>query len=132
MGKYADMIAEAQQQMATINTDAETVLRKEWGDGFDTQMTLAQKAFHAVASEEDKANAGKLAKDPVIIRMLAKLGANLKEDPGLPPEISGMQPEDLDALMKSPAYWDAKHPDHMKVKNQVTRYFEVTSRKKAA
>jgi hypothetical protein len=33
--------------------------------------------------------------------------------------------EDLAALMKAPAYWDAKNPDHARVKAKVQAHFNA-------
>lgn len=129
MDEYANLIKDGMalqaQQQGAAKPDIEAQLRQEWGAEFDTQFANAQKAFHAVADEQDKGNIKALSQSVPVMRMLAKLGANLNEDPGLPGEISGMSAVDVESLQKSEAYWNPRHPDHSKVKQQVTQYFQA-------
>lgn len=128
MDVYSSLIKEGmelqQGQQKSAVTDAETKLKQEWGNGFDTELANAQRAFHAVADDRDRASVNELSQSLPVMRLLAKLGANLREDTGLPPEISGMSAVDVESLQKSEAYWNPKHPDHSKVKQQITQYYQ--------
>lgn len=132
MEQYSGLIAEAQQMAQAQKVNASEVLKKEWGDNFDTNLAAAQKAFHAVATQADIDAIEVIGNSVPVLRMLAKLGANLKEDPGLPTDVVGMGEEDIQAIQKSDAYWNPKHPDHTKAVRQVTQWHQIKARKPAA
>lgn len=132
MNEYKALIArgmEMQGQMAEQKAQqAEEALKQAWGQDFNRELARAQKAFQAVADDNDKAAMAELASSPAVMKMLAKLGRNLEEDSPVQSGTS-LPSEDLNALMKSEAYWNAKHPDHDRVKQRVQQHFIAKNRK---
>lgn len=94
---------------------AEAELRKDWATDDQLQRGLEQ-AYRASAayagSEEVRARLEqKFGNDPDFIRLMARIGNELQEDRP-PAGITQAESDTLESLMKSPAYFDAKHPDH--------------------
>ena len=132
MQEYKDIIARGMQaqgdQLQAKTQAAEAALREAWGANFDIELSRAKKAFAAVADDSDKAASAELAANPAVVKMLAKLGRNLEEDS--PAQMGSSLPsEDLSAMMKSEAYWNAKHPEHDRVKQRVSQHFASKFRK---
>lgn len=102
-------------------------LAKTWGpaDGaqFKTNLGLAFKAFNAFADEGDKAAMDQIGNNPATLRLLAKIGRELREDTSTAGEI--LSPESVETLMKDPAYMNPQHPRHAEVKTKVARHFEA-------
>lgn len=90
-----------------------TQLKEAWGDAFQQNLTHAKAAVSVYGSPEERQAllSPKYANDPVLLRFLAKVGADLSEDK-LPQDFSGGAGDDIDSLRKSPAYLDKRHPDH--------------------
>ncbi len=105
-------------------------LKKDWAEGYDENMGFAQKALDALVDEGDRAVLLKAGNNPALIRLLARLGKDLKED--TPPAGEYVSSgDDIESLQKSKAYWDPKDPEHGKVKTKVTAYYEQKQRKSA-
>lgn len=65
--------------------DADTAsqeLRNEWKNDadFKTNISAAYRAFNAYASEADKAKMNEIGNNPIVIRLLANIGREMKED----------------------------------------------------
>lgn len=133
MTKYADILgAQVEAKTATME---QTVagLKTAWGEQFDENMTLARKAFAAIADEADRAELQKQGNNPAFLRMLAKIGANLKEDtPPIGNPLPSGSEDEIQALMRSEAYWNAKNPDHLTVKAKVEAYHKAKFQKRAS
>lgn len=132
MQEYKDLISKGLEGKANEQQErlkrAEEVLREKWGVNFDTEMARAKRAFAATASDSEKAASSEIAGFPAVVELLAKLGRNLEEDS--PAQAGSSLPsEDLSAMMKSEAYWNAKHPDHDRIKQRVNQHFMAKSRK---
>jgi hypothetical protein len=132
MDEYKTLISRGMEMQAQAgeqkSKQAEEVLKQAWGADFDKELVRAQKAFQAVADDSDRAAMADLASSPAVMKLLAKLGRNLEEDSPVHTG-SSLPSEDLNALMKSQAYWDGKHPDHDKVKARVKQHFDAKHRK---
>lgn len=102
-------------------------LAKSWGQPetpqFKANLALAHKGFMAFADDADKAEMDKIGNHPVILRVLAKVGRELREDTSTGGEI--LAAENVETLMKDPAYFNASHPRHAEVKGKVMRHFEA-------
>jgi hypothetical protein len=116
---------------------AET-LEGVWGKrdepGFKGNLALAHKAFMAFADDADRAELDKIGNHPVILKILAKVGRELREDQVQTGQI--LSSESLEQLMKDPAYFDVKHPRHAEVVGKAQRHFQAQAdaeqRKQAA
>lgn len=94
---------------------AEAELRKDWATDDQLQRGLAQ-AYRATAAYAggDEALQKLMAKyenDPDFIRLMSRIGNEMQEDRP-PAGITQAESDTLESLMKSPAYFDAKHPEH--------------------
>lgn len=120
MDKYSEVLGSFTDQRDKATSD----LKTQWGEGYDANIALAQKAYLKLVPEADRGLFQKAGNNPAVIRLLAVLGKDLTEDKIKAGEPSTGNAESIEALMKSPAYWDPKNPDHTRVKNQVKMYFE--------
>lgn len=110
---------------ADINA-CKTALMENWktpGE-METGIKNAVKAFNHFASEQDKALMDTIGNNPLIVRVLASVGATMREDS----PVRSFQPteskETIKSLMMSEAYQDTKHPDHEKVNRQVRQFYQ--------
>jgi hypothetical protein len=111
--------------------DCVTELRKAWGTDQDFQRhtSAAFRAVRAYGGDDAEAllDPKTYGNDPRLIRVLARIGAELKEDTSAPADAQGAGAStaaDLSALMKHPAYFDASHAEHDRVKLQVRQMHE--------
>lgn len=99
-------------------------LKQNWKTDAEYTANLqnAFRAFQAFASPEDVAKLDDIGNNPIVIRLLAKVGAEIQEDKpfGGGDVVSG---DDVQSLMKSEAYRNEKHPDHASVSAKVQRYY---------
>lgn len=104
-----------------MKTDHEA-LKKEWGEGYDKQIALANMAVKEVGGEEAQKylNSSKLANDVQLVKLLAKMGARLGEDKlrgdgggkfGSTPSEIQAEIDKVRADLKH-AYYDRSHPGH--------------------
>ncbi|EMC2288527.1 hypothetical protein VB661_002170 [Salmonella enterica] len=117
------------QQIATgsAELDAEsatTALREVWKTDadFNKNLGLAYRAFTQLAEQGDDINA--IGNNPMVIRMLAKVGAEMQEDAPAGGEVNLAEQQTIRDLMKSPAYMDPKHADHERVSAQVKAFYQ--------
>lgn len=89
----------------------------------DAGIKNARKAFNHFATDEDKPLIDTIGNNPLIVRVLANVGAMMREDSPARNAQPTESRETITALMKSPAYMDPKHPDHEKVSNQISQYY---------
>lgn len=122
VSELAGFVKRGKEVQESGKKSVEDTLKEQWGVKYDENIQNAQKAFARFADDEDKANSGDIASNPKVMKLLAKLGAGLREDSPVN-NAAQMPKEDLQSLMKSEAYWDPKHPEHAKVKKAVTDHF---------
>lgn len=98
-----------------------------WGDTAEAQFSQAKRAAVGIAESmgltyKDINDA--IGNNPMAIRILAAVGKEMSEDK-TPGSANGAIPAgfDISAALASPAYMDAKHPDHKKVSAQVSAYY---------
>lgn len=107
--------------------DVATELRTLWGDAAESNITAIKAGFQALADAEDIAGKDQIGKDlkttyKAYLKMLAKVGADYIEDKAPQGQAFGSEGE-IEALQKSEAYWDPKHPQHNIVKQKVSAYY---------
>jgi hypothetical protein len=124
MDELGQFLASSEETVKQNRTDAEGKLRQEWGEHYDTQLATATKVFELLADDRDRAEVAQFGNNPAVLRFLAKVGANLKED--MIPSGSPISGADLESLMKSEAYWNPKHPDHRATNEKVKAHYERT------
>lgn len=101
--------------------EAEASLKTEWPDPlkFNENLGYAHKVFSTFA---DPGKAEELmtryGNDATLIKMFSKVGQELREDRQPNPD-GGPTDQDIDTLMRHPAYFDVKHPEHNVIKRAV-------------
>ena len=138
MEKYAAMIPGIAEQAVNYGRGkAEAALKDYYGTPEKTteNVRLAFKAFNAYADESDAKEINRIGNMPAVIKILAKVGREMQEDPGVAGG-SILAAESIEELMaKDSPYWDKKHPKHEQVKAKVTRHYqaqESAKKRKAA
>lgn len=130
MSKYFDMapkLVEGGMQYDANTAAAE--LGKVWNNEADMKRGV-RNAFVGASAAANKAgmdiNAimnGSLGNNPDFVRLMAALGPEFQEDPG----VGGMQmvtQEDINSLLSSDAYKNPQHADHAKTSAKVRAYYE--------
>lgn len=99
---------------------------------FNSNVERANNAIRGYGGDDAAGIFKDYGNDPRIVRMMAKIGAEMGEDraPNMAQPSTGAV--DIQALMRSEAYTNAKHADHARVSQQVRDYFQRNEGKKAA
>lgn len=112
-------------------------LKKEWGQAFDQNASIAQRAVNEFASDADRdflnnavIDGVKAGNHPVLARLFHNIGKQMMESGKL--EGKGAEgvltPKELEdqttKLMNHPAYTNRQHPEHKMVMRQVQELFE--------
>lgn len=110
-----------------IDTDtAVQTLQSEWGDQFESNIFNAVKAARACGITDEQINDPLIGNNVAFIKMAAYFGSQINEDKpvtnGTPVNV------DITSLMRSPAFFDPKHPEHKSVKAQIDSYYDSLRR----
>lgn len=107
-------------------SECQKALAETWKtpDELNKGIQNAQRAFNRFASEQDKGLIDTIGNNPIIVRLLANVGALMKEDAPARNVQPSESRETIKSIMQSPAYLDDKHPDHAKVMQQVSQYYQ--------
>lgn len=120
---FGDLLKEGAATQATQRQTATEALKQAWGKSYDANLSDALNAFNALADEDDRANIKQIGNNQAMLRILAKIGKELREDRHVSGEVV-VSDEDAEQLKKSEAYWNAKHPDHKAVVAKVTAHYD--------
>lgn len=103
----------------------EKTLRECWqtNDEYNANIANALKAFNRFADEQDRLHIDSLGNNPLAIRILAGIGAQMNEDSPARNAQSSESAESIQDLMRSEAYLDTNHKDHARVNARVQSYF---------
>lgn len=93
---------------------AEAALKEAWGAEYNQQLALARKAFSRYGSEADLQEIGN---NPVALRLLAKIGAELGEDKN--PAHGAAVNESLAQLRADPDYTNPHSPRYRILQDKV-------------
>lgn len=110
-------------------------LKEDWGEGFDKEMNLAQRAVKEFADEEtvNYLKDSGLAGNVKLIKLFNKIGKGLLEDK-FTEESHGTFGATKDEAQKkintimgdfSNPYYDSKHPNHNAVVEEVNKYYQI-------
>ncbi|HDY3604392.1 TPA: hypothetical protein RQ360_001143 [Klebsiella michiganensis] len=127
LGEYAQLAPELVNGAAALDSEAAaTQLRETWKTDaeFNKNIGLAFRAFNSLADDSDKGRMDEIGNNPMVIRMLAKIGAEMQEDAPAGGDVNLEEQQSIRDLMKSPAYMDPKHADHERVSAQVKAYYQ--------
>lgn len=100
-------------------------LKQEWktDDQFKSEVGKAFKAAQAYGDKDAQGIINDYGNDPRIIRMLARIGAEVGEDSSIGTADALPAGQTIEGLMVSEAYTNPKHPDHARVSAQVQGFF---------
>lgn len=127
ISEYAQIAPELVNGAAALDSEAATTqLRETWKTDaeFKKNIGLAFRAFNTLADDGDKGHMDEIGNNPIVIRMLAKIGAEMQEDSPAGADSNPGEQQTIRDLMKSPAYMDPKHADHERVSAQVKAYYQ--------
>ncbi|MGK0735950.1 hypothetical protein ACSFCT_04035 [Yokenella regensburgei] len=127
LGEYVKNAQQIATGSAELDAEAATTsLREVWKTDteFNQNLGLAYRAFNSLAEQGDDINV--IGNNPMVIRMLAKVGKEMQEDGPVGGDINLAEQQTIRELMKSPAYMDPKHADHDRVSAQVKAYYHKT------
>lgn len=127
LGEYAQLAPELVNGAAVLDSEAAaTQLRETWKTDaeFNKNIGLAFRAFNSLADDSDKGRMDEIGNNPMVIRMLAKIGAEMQEDAPAGGDVNLEEQQSIRDLMKSPAYMDPKHADHENVSARVRAYYQ--------
>lgn len=127
LGEYAQRAPELVGGAADLDSQsATTQLREVWKTDaeFKQNIGLAFRAFNSLADDADKGRIDEIGNNPMVIRMLAKVGAEMQEDAPAGGDVNLEEQQTIRDLMKSPAYMDPKHADHQRVSARVKAYYQ--------
>ncbi|MGG2141711.1 hypothetical protein [Symbiopectobacterium sp. RP] len=122
LGEYMQRVPELVGGAAQRDQEAaSTALREVWKTDaeFNKNIGLAYRAFNSLADEADKGRIDEIGNNPMVIRMLARIGGEMQEDSPAGSDINLEEQQTIRDLMKSDAYMDPKHADHEKVSARV-------------
>lgn len=110
-----------------IDTDTTVqTLQSEWGDQYESNIFNAVKAARACGITDEQINDPLIGNNVAFIKMAAYFGSQMTEDKpvsnGTPVNV------DINSLMRSPAFFDPKHPEHKSVKAQIDSYYDSLRR----
>jgi hypothetical protein len=127
MGEYFDALPAFMNDAAAVKLEqAKAELAQVWTDPeeLNRNMQHAERAVHAMPPDLQEDIKARFATDPVFWRFAAHFGKEVGEDRS---SINGggqAPAARAEALMRTEAYRNAKHPDHAKVSAQVREAFE--------
>ncbi len=130
MGKYFEMapaLAAGAQQFDANTATAE--LKKTWPTDADFTRNVKNAYVGANAAAQkaginiDEVMSGPLGNNPQFLRLMAALGPEFNEDPGVG-SMGATSQEDVNTLMASEAYTNPRHADHAKVSAKISDFFK--------
>lgn len=129
LGEYMQQAPALVNGAAALDADAaKAELQQTWKSDaeFNKNIGLAFRAFNQLADEGDKGRISEIGNNPIVLRLLAKMGAEMRED--VPPsgEVNQEEYQGVKELMKSEAYTNPKHQDHERVAAQVRAFYQKT------
>lgn len=121
--RAVDLVSNSSQ----IDTDTTVqTLQSDWGDKYEANIFNAVKAARACGITDEQINDPMIGNNVAFIKMAAYFGSQMTEDKpvsnGTPVNV------DIQSLMRSEAFFNAKHPDHKSVKAQIDSYYDSLRR----
>lgn len=127
MGEYFKLVPSMLNAAAGVSADeARAQLSKVWSTPAELQsnMTAAEKAVSVMPADLQEQIRTEFGTNATFWQFAAHFGKEVGEDRPAAPAGGSQAVTDTDALMRTEAYRNAKHPDHAKVSAQVQQAFE--------
>ena len=123
LAEWAPKLLENKSEMVVDDCVAE--LKTFWKSDaeYSANMIGANKAFNAYADPADRGKIDEIGNNPIVIRMLANIAKEMREDVPPNPQNPGGSAETIETLLSHPAYGDAKHPEHAAVNKKISDYY---------
>ena len=143
MGKYfgsLSTLADQTKQFSADKARADLMSYYKTEADFNKNVRLAYQAFSAYAGPQDAELIDTIGNIPAVVRILAKVGAELKEDPGVSPDAI-LDAESVTTLMRGKPgdqdapYWNPTDPRHKATVAKVRKHHEAqaaANRRRAA
>ena len=116
MSKYfgsLSTLADQTKQFSADKARADLMSYYKTEADFNKNVRLAYQAFSAYAGPHDAELIDTIGNIPSVVRILAKVGAELKEDPGVFIDGNGTGENSLEYITrKDGPYYDGSHPKH--------------------
>lgn len=123
MSMFGEQLGAGQAAETATREAGLAALKTAWGDTYDQQIINAKAGRDAYTATDKELAAilatPKYANDPVVIKLLANVGADLNEDRPAN-TLDGAAAESIDEIRKSKAYTDTKDPGHADAVRKVT------------
>jgi len=126
LNEYARVMPAAFDKFKGLTIEqAHSELNETWKTEAEYKSNLkdAFNAFNKYASPEDKERMDEIGNNPVVIRLLANMGKNLRED-APPAKNTELEPDNVEKIMRSDAYRDPRHPDYKDAQRKVREYYQ--------
>jgi hypothetical protein len=126
VGKYFDTVPGLIEGAAQLDaTKATEELRQVWKSDaeFKTNMGDAKNAFMKYADPADVERIDDIGNNPMVLRILSKVGKELGEASGIPADTGNTGADNVQDLLKSDAYLNSKHPEHKAVSAKVQTFY---------
>ncbi|NUZ07653.1 hypothetical protein [Piscinibacter koreensis] len=126
MGKYFQeaprLVAGAQAADAHA---AEATLRSVWPTegAFDTNLQNAERAVAQFGADLGESVVRDLQNKPAVIQLLARIGAQLREDAPPQGDLGSRGNPGINELLAHPAYSNPRHPEHDAISARVNAYY---------
>lgn len=110
---------------AATQEAAEADLRTTWKTDaeFKTQAGHAFKAWQAFADPQDAGKMDEVGNSPAVVRLLARIGAEMKEGGSIPAAADGTGADDIKTLMMSEANTNPRHAEHKATRAKIDAYY---------
>jgi hypothetical protein len=121
MGQYERLVTQGQSSPEAV----EAQLKEEWGSDYPRMLTNANRAWQVYGpSDVNLADYPELANNPIVAKLLARIGGELSEDTSLPAgDSGGVSAKDVEKMMAEPDYWS--NPEKQR---RVTTWFSKNSK----
>ena len=115
----SDEFKAANDDVASEMQTAEQELRQEWGQEYDVNMTLANRAIDQIGGEEliNLFEQSGMGRNPIVVKAFAKIGKAISEEAGLDTqqqtgEDTATLDEEIAEIQADKAYLDKNDPRH--------------------
>lgn len=126
IGKYIEEAPKLIGGAAQLSKDeAMADLRTSWPTEaeYKTQSAHAQTALQTFLDPKDADKAESLTSNPAMVRILAKIGSEMKEGGGIPAAATSVSADDINSLMLSEAATNPKHADYRTTRAKIDDYY---------